>query len=106
MFERIEVSRPVALQRRSSGGTRGVPILTAGGIVALTEKQCEAAAQKLRERARAELCDHKDQVSEKRKRTMAPHAAAGATFGVFARRWRAVQVGLGRPLTRPKCGKA
>lgn len=158
MFERIQVSHPVALQRRSSGGTLGVSILTSGGIVALTEKQCRAAApgerdykladggglflfvttkgakiwrqkyryagkekllvhgpypeialakaRELRERARAELRDHKDPVTEERKRKMAAHAAAGATFEVVARRWHAAQIGRWSPTQATKVRQA
>lgn len=50
-----------------------------------------SAARAQRDRARAALRDHRDPSTEQRKRKMAAHAAAGATFKVVATRWHEAQ---------------
>ena len=59
-------------------------------------------ARDRRDRARAELRDHKDPGVEERKREMAAHAAAGATFKVVAMRWYEAQCPRWSPVQRKK----
>lgn len=51
-----------------------------------------AAAREARDRARALLREHRDPALEERKRRMAAHAAAGATFEAMARQWHEAQL--------------
>jgi integrase len=63
-------------------------------------------ARELRDRARAELREHKDPAIEERKREMAAHAAAGATFEVVAKRWHEAQLGRWSPVQATKVRQA
>lgn len=60
------------------------------------------AARDRRDAARQELREHKDPIIEERKREMAAHAAAGATFKVVAERWRAAQAPRWSPVHQKK----
>ena len=51
-----------------------------------------SVARDKRDAARRQLRDHKDPATEERKRKLAAHAAAGATFEKVARDWYAAQV--------------
>ena len=59
-------------------------------------------AREKRDRARAELRDHKDPGVENRKRQMRAHADAGATFKVVAQRWYEAQCPRWSPVQRKK----
>lgn len=65
-----------------------------------------AEAREVRDRARRELRDHRDPVIEGRKRKMAAHAAAGATFKVVAERWHEAQRARWSPLQATKVRQA
>lgn len=65
-----------------------------------------AKARELRDRARGELRDHRDPVTEERKREMAAHASAGATFEVVAKRWHEAQLGRWSPVQATKVRQA
>ncbi len=61
-----------------------------------------AAARDKRDAARRQLREHKDPSIEERKRKMAAHAAAGATFEKVARDWYAAQVPRWSPVNQRK----
>ena len=61
-----------------------------------------AAARDKRDAARRLLRDHKDPAIEERKRKMAAHAAAGATFEKVCRDWYAAQVPRWSPVNQRK----
>jgi hypothetical protein len=63
-------------------------------------------ARDRRDAARAELRDHRDPVVEDRKRKMAAHAAAGATFQTVAERWWEAQRPRWSPLQATKVRQA
>lgn len=63
-------------------------------------------ARELRDRARAELRDHKDPAIEERKRKAAAHASAGATFKSVALRWHEAQLGRWSPVQATKVRQA
>jgi len=65
-----------------------------------------AKARELRERARTELREHKDPVTEERMRKLAAHAAAGATFQVVAGRWHEAQLKRWSPIQATKVRQA
>ncbi|MHA0330306.1 tyrosine-type recombinase/integrase [Sphingomonas melonis] len=72
--------------------------LTFGGYPEVSLKE----ARERRDRARAELRDHKDPGVEDRKREMRAHASSGETFEVVARRWYAAQCPRWSPVQRKK----
>jgi integrase len=61
-----------------------------------------AAAREKREAAQRQLREHKDPAIEERKRKMAAHAAAGATFEKVCRDWYAAQVPRWSPVNQRK----
>lgn len=65
-----------------------------------------AAARAVRDRSRAELREHKDPITEDRKREMAAHAAAGATFKSVALLWHEAQLGRWSPVQATKVRQA
>lgn len=65
-----------------------------------------AKARDLRDSARAELREHKDPITEERKRKQASLAAAGATFETVAKRWHEAQLGRWSPVQATKVRQA
>ena len=61
-----------------------------------------AKAREERDRARLLLREHRDPVIEERKRKMAAHAAAGATFEKIARQWHANETPRWSPVHQKK----